>query len=109
MVTRKDLDMSQILPIADRNADAPETIAKMPVIPTKIVVVTPQSQMRTLLGKFDSLDSLKGFSIEVTPDPDPEDSVTTFITLLERDNRSELYLHITNYGTRTVTAAVRAL
>jgi len=67
--------------------------------------IKPQGQERLLLGSF-TAGSLKGFSVELTPQPDPEDAVVTHIANAGTAEEYKLLLHVINYGAKTVTAKV---
>lgn len=72
------------------------------------ITVQPKDQNRVQLGEFDKGDKLKGFSVELTPDPDPANSIVTRITSIESaDKRKKLILHVANYGTRAINVSVR--
>jgi hypothetical protein len=68
--------------------------------------VKPSEQRRILLGNFTGDKPPKGFSVEITPDPNPEGSVLTEVTSLGTSKQYKLVLHITNYGISTVSAEV---
>jgi hypothetical protein len=63
-------------------------------------------QQRIALGDFTKASPPKGFSVELTPDPNPAGSVITEITSLGTAKHYKLVLHIANYGTKVVTAEV---
>ncbi|MET0779803.1 MAG: hypothetical protein ABWY71_03130 [Candidatus Saccharimonadales bacterium] len=63
-------------------------------------------QQHITLGSFTEASPPKGFSIELTPDPNPAGSVVTEITSLGTAKRYKLVLHIANYGTRAVSAKI---
>lgn len=68
--------------------------------------VKPSEQQRILLGNFTGDKPPKGFSVEVTPDPNPTGSLLTEVTSLGTPGRYKLIMHIANYGTKTVSAEV---
>lgn len=70
------------------------------------VKVEPYGQPHMPLGHFTPASRLKGFTIELTPDPDPEGSIVAHVMALGEANNYELVLHVANYGTKTVTARV---
>jgi hypothetical protein len=70
------------------------------------VELEPTDRRRILLGSFTSNNPPKGFSIEITPDPNPEGSVLTEVTSLGTSKRYKLVMHITNYGVKTVSTEV---
>lgn len=72
----------------------------------KKVELKPTEQQRILLGSFKGDNPPKGFSIELTPDPNPEGSVVTEVTSIGTSKRYKLVLHIANYGINTVSAEV---
>jgi hypothetical protein len=59
-----------------------------------------------ILGNYAEEDALKGFSIQLTPHPDPDDAVVTQIANAGTSQQYKLLLHVINYGTKTVTAKV---
>ena len=63
-------------------------------------------QQRITLGSFTAASPPKGFSIELTPDPNPVGSVVTEVTSLGTSKRYKLVLLIANYGTKAVTAKI---
>lgn len=73
------------------------------------IELKPTDQRRISLGSFTENNPPKGFSIEITPDPDPEGSVLTEVTSLGTSKQYKLVLHITNYGINTVSAEVWSL
>jgi hypothetical protein len=72
----------------------------------KRIELEPTEQQRIPLGNFKEDNPPKGFSVEITPDPDPAGSVLTEVTSLGTTKEYKLILHITNYGIRTVSAEV---
>jgi hypothetical protein len=67
--------------------------------------IKAHEQPHISLGSFTSTHPPKGFSIHITPDPDPE-AIVTQVTTLGSDREYELILHIANYGDKTVNAKV---
>jgi hypothetical protein len=67
--------------------------------------IKAHEQPHISLGNFTSVHPPKGFSIHITPDPDPE-AIVTQVTTLGSDREYELILHIANYGNKTVNAKV---
>ena len=74
--------------------------------PLNEIEVMPEEQQRIPLGSFGGKDEPKGFSIGITPEPDPTDSVVTAVTTLGTASRYEFVLHVANYGGKPVTAKV---
>ena len=72
----------------------------------KRIELKPTEQQRITLGNFTEDNPPKGFSIEITPDPNPAGSVLTEVTSLGTTKQYKLILHITNYGIGTVSAEV---
>jgi hypothetical protein len=68
--------------------------------------VKPSEQRRILLGRFTGDKPPKGFSVEVMADPDPAGSLLTEVTSLGTSRQYKLVMHITNYGTKTVSVKV---
>ncbi|HMI09195.1 MAG TPA: hypothetical protein VK497_02245 [Candidatus Saccharimonadales bacterium] len=69
------------------------------------VEVKAHGQPRISLGNFTANNPPRGFSIHITPDPDPE-AIVTQVTTLGSDKEYELILHIANYGNKTVNAKI---
>jgi hypothetical protein len=72
----------------------------------KRIELKPTEQQRIPLGSFKEDNPPKGFSVEITPDPSPAGSVITEVTSLGTTKQYKLVLHITNYGSRTISAEV---
>jgi hypothetical protein len=72
----------------------------------KRIELKPTEQQRIPLGNFKEDNPPKGFSVEITPDPEPVGSVLTEVTSLGTTKEYKLILHITNFGIRTVSAEV---
>jgi hypothetical protein len=70
------------------------------------ITVKPRDQGRMLLGSYPADDAFKGFSIQLKPEPDPEDAVVTQIANAGTQEQYKLLLHIMNYGTKSVTATI---
>lgn len=70
------------------------------------VEVRPQQQSRIFLGSFTADNPPKGFSIELSPDPEPPGSVVTEVTNLGTSKKYELVLHVANYGNKSAVAEV---
>ncbi|WP_435212614.1 hypothetical protein [Streptomyces sp. bgisy034] len=71
--------------------------------------VSPKDQCHVSLGDFAADASPIGFSIEITPNHDPED-VTAQITRLSAEyNEYELVLHVANRSRETVSVEVQQL
>jgi hypothetical protein len=66
----------------------------------------PHDQPHISLGHFTRTSHLKGFVIEIAPDPEPEESIVTHITALGSEKKYELVLHVANYGIKSVTVRV---
>jgi hypothetical protein len=99
-------------PLHDGTVDASHLISNDSTDTAAIVCtvkVKPNDQQRCPLGEYAPDARLRGFSVELTPDPDPENSVVTQITNNETAKKQRLHLHIANYGSKTVTAIVRQL
>lgn len=73
------------------------------------IVVKPKDQVRVLLGEFTQQNHPKGFSVEYSPNPDPENSMVSRVTSLESAKHQKLILHIANYGSKPTKAAVATL
>ncbi len=70
-----------------------------------MVQVKAHGQPQISLGNFTANNPPKGFSIHITPDPEPE-AIVTQVTTLGSDKEYELILHIANYGNKTVNAKI---
>jgi hypothetical protein len=94
----------------DQNLDASGLLSAMPAdAASKLlgeITVKPQEQLRLTLGTFPVGQIPSGFSVELSPDPDPPNSIVSRITNLEAEQQHELILHIANFGSKTVTAKV---
>lgn len=72
----------------------------------KSIKLNPTEQQRVPLGSYREDDPPRGFSVEITPDPNPVGSVLTEVVSLGTSKRYRLVLHITNYSVGAVTAEV---
>jgi hypothetical protein len=79
--------------------------AKQSEQPLSKVEVKAHEQPHVSLGTFTEANPPKGFSIHLTPDPDPEAIITKVVTL-GNEKKYELILHIANYGNKTVNAKI---
>ena len=79
-----------------------DTIKKQPVAE---IEVRPEEQSHISLGEYTSADPPNGFTIHISPDPEP-DAIVTKITRLGNDTQYELVLHIANYGSKTMSMEV---
>jgi hypothetical protein len=72
------------------------------------IQLKPKERSRIPLGEFDLGQGFKGLSIEIIPDPDPDNSVEARIIQVGSGERStyKLLLHIANHGNKAVTAVV---
>ena len=70
------------------------------------IAAKPYEQPHMSLGYFTPLSRLKGFAIEIIPDPDPENSIVAHVVAVGASKRYELVLHIANYGLKTINARV---
>lgn len=94
----------------DMSFDATHLISGLPhskgASLVKRLELKPTEQQRLSLGSFKGNNPPKGFSVEVTPDPDPAGSVLTEVTSMGTSEQYKLIMHITNYGVRTISAEV---
>jgi hypothetical protein len=76
--------------------------------PLAEVEVKPKDQVRILLGEFTSSNQPRGFSVEYSPNPDPDNSMVSRVTSLESAgaDSQKLILHIANYGSKGTKAKV---
>ena len=73
------------------------------------IEVKPHDELDKSLGIFTDAKPPKGFSIEISPDPEPSDSVITRIMSLGPAEQYELMLHIVNQGNQAANVTVRPL
>ena len=92
-------------PSTDTNAQ----VSDLDISLVKRIELKPAEQQSIPLGSFRGDNPPKGYSVELTPDPDPENSISTEVVSLGTPNQYKLVLHIANYGVSSVTAAVRQL
>jgi hypothetical protein len=70
------------------------------------VSIRPSEQSRMLLGNFVHTNPPKGFAIHVHPTP-KDNAVKSLVTPFELgDNTYDLVLHISNHGSKIITAEV---
>jgi hypothetical protein len=93
--------------------DASHLITHSPASRTAKLVgevhVNPQEQLHLRLGEYSKAQPAGGFSVELSPDPDPIDSVVTQITSIGTALKHELVMQIANYGTKAIHATVREM
>lgn len=94
-----DLDMNATHLISDTPRDKQAALVEK-------LDVKPGEQRRIALGSFTKDDPAKGFSVELSPDPEPAGSVVTEVSSLGTSRRYRLVLHIANYGNKTASAEV---
>jgi hypothetical protein len=73
------------------------------------VEVAPRDQVRVLLGTYDGTKIPDGFAVTITPDPDPDDSVTTYVTSIKVGQQIKQFLHIANFGDTPVEVETRQI
>lgn len=78
-----------------------ETVGKL--------MVKPQEQSRMSLGIFSDSKPARGFSVEIDPAAEQDDSVVTEVVSVELGRRYELVLHVSNYGSKTIHVDVMRL
>jgi hypothetical protein len=71
--------------------------------------VAPKSKDHVSLGEFKTDEPLIGFSLEVTPDCDPEDVAVQITKLSAVYNEYELVLHVANGSDKMVSVEVQQL
>lgn len=93
------------------STDTPQvgTIGRIPGAPLSTLEVKPQEHQQVSLGRFSETDHVKGFSIELSPDPEPTGSIATHIVSLGTPKTYELILHIVNSGDHAVTATISSV
>jgi hypothetical protein len=76
--------------------------------PIALVEVKPREDSRVPLGIYSKERPPKGFMVEINPDPDPPESITTkVVSLLKgKSEQYELTMLLDNYGVKTVTVEV---
>lgn len=74
-------------------------------LPIAKMQVRAHGQPHISLGSFTANNPPKGFSIHITPDPEPE-AIVTQVTTLGGEKEYELILHIANYSDKTVNAKI---
>lgn len=62
-------------------------------------------QVHMSLGNLNKTNTPKGYSVQITPNPE-SDTIVTQMTSLGTDEEYELVLHIANYGDKTVSVEV---
>jgi hypothetical protein len=77
--------------------------------PIAEIEVKPNEQPHMSLGSFTDGNLPKGYVIELSPDPEPPESVVTQIMQVGTHENFDLILHIANYGNRTISAEVHQL
>lgn len=102
----------QPVPVSRRESEASRLLrpnSTQGISPVVEFEVSPKGQCHVSLGDFAADKSPIGFSIEVTPDHEPED-VTAQITKLGAEyNEYELVLHVANRSHETVSVEVQQL
>ncbi|WP_048821271.1 hypothetical protein [Streptomyces ipomoeae] len=71
--------------------------------------VASRSQDHVSLGEFKADEPLIGFSLEVTPDCDPEDVTAQITKLGAAYDEYELVLHVANRSRQAVNVEVQQL
>lgn len=74
------------------------------------IEVRSGEQLHMSLGTYTEEERLKGFTTELTPDPEDDDAIVTRVARVEKENgKYELVLHIANYGNKTISAEIKRL
>ncbi len=73
------------------------------------IKVNPYNQLQISLGTFSDDTQPKGFSVELTPDPNPDGSFTTKIMNVESATHNRLMMHLANNGSKAITATIHQL
>lgn len=94
---RKETDASRFL----LSSTPPEN-----ALPVVTLEVRPRGQSRVSLGNFTVDNPPKGFSLQVTPDHNPDAVVPQLTRLGAMYDKYELVLNVVNYGDRTVSVDV---
>ena len=71
--------------------------------------VKPNDNLRVLLGRFELGAKLKGFVVELSPDPEPLHAVDSRIERVSFDDNQKFFLDITNNSERLIIARVRPI
>lgn len=100
-------------PVLRRESEASQLL-KLPssskrVCPIVTFEVKPRGQAHVSLGDFTRDNPPVGFSLEITPEGNPEDVVARITKLSAAYNEYELTLHVTNDSSRTVSVDVQEL
>ncbi len=94
------------IPTAAKKQASPRARSANPEkMPIGKMEVKAHGEPHISLGNFTAKNPPKGFSIHITPDPEPE-AIVTQVTTLGSDKEYELILHIANYGNKTVNAKI---
>ena len=73
------------------------------------VEVRSGEQVRFPLGVYYAADALKGFAIQINPEPADGAIVAKIVGIRAKNGGRKYVLHLANYGDRTVCAQVRSL
>ncbi len=77
--------------------------------PVAEIEVKPNKQPHMSLGSFTDKAPPRGYVVELSPDPEPSESVVAQIVQVGSSEKFDLILHIANYGNRTISAEVHEL
>ena len=71
--------------------------------------VKPHDQLRVLLGRFEFGAKLKGFVVELSPDPEPVYAVEANVQRVNFEDNHKYFLNIANKSEKLIIARVRPL
>lgn len=83
--------------------------AKEPSPAICTIDVKPTEQKSCFLGEYPRDAKLRGFSVEIDPEPDPENSVVTHVINMGDSKKHKLHLEIANFSNKRITATVREI
>jgi len=95
-VLRKELEASRLLRESNQKQK----------LPIAVLEIQPQDQAHISLGEYTLDRPPIGFSIEVTPDYEPDDVVAQITRLGAAFDEYELILHVANYRDNLVSIEV---
>ena len=93
-------------PVTDTEQLVQEQMRPGDAVFIKKLEIKPSEQRRIPLGSFAEEETLRGFLVEVNPDPMPVKSLATKITRHGDGDRYALYLHVANHGKKSLQLEV---
>lgn len=101
LLTRGDIESSESSSPLMRDIPRPKSATFIDKLQVKA-----HEQKRIPLGSFIEETQPKGFLVEIDPDPSPANSVITEITSLGSGSRYTLYLLVSNFSSKAVSADI---